>query len=40
MKRKKTLGVRVEGGCSEVRKRRNPMMIPTTISRQLSGKMW
>ena len=40
MKRKKTLGVNVEGGCSEVRKRRNPMMIPTTIRRQDSGKMW
>ena len=40
MKRKKTLGVRVEGGCSDVRKRRKPMMIPTTIKRQDSGKMW
>ena len=40
MKRKKTLGVSVEGGCSEVRNRRKPMMIPTTMSRQDSGKMW
>ena len=39
MKRKKTLGVRVEGGCSEVRNRRKPMMIPTTMRRQDSGKM-
>ena len=29
MKRKKTSGVRVEGGFSDVRKRRKPMMIPT-----------
>ena len=40
MKRKKTFGVNVEGGCSEVRKRRNPMIIPTTMRRQDSGKMW
>ena len=40
MKRKKMLGVRVEGGCSEVRNSRNPMMIPTTMSRQDSGNMW
>ena len=39
MKRKKTSGVRVEGGCSEVRNRRNPMMIPTTMRRQDSGKI-
>ena len=40
MKRKKTSGVRVEGGFSEVRKSRKPMMIPTTMRRQDSGKMW
>ena len=40
MKRKKMLGVSVEGGCSDVRKRRNPMMIPTTMRRQDSGNMW
>ena len=40
MKRKNTLGVRVEGGCSLVRKSRKPMMIPTTMSRQDSGNMW
>jgi len=39
IKRKKTFGVNVEGGCSEVRKRRNPMMIPTTIKRHDSGKI-
>ena len=39
MNRKKTSGVRVDGGCSEVRNRRNPMMIPTTMRRQDSGKM-
>ena len=40
MNRKNTLGVRVEGGCSLVRNRRNPMMMPTTMRRQDSGKMW
>ena len=40
MKRKKTFGVSVEGGCSDVRNRRNPMMIPTTMRRHDSGKMW
>ena len=40
IKRKKTFGVSVDGGCSDVRKRRNPMMIPTTIRRQDSGNMW
>ena len=40
MKRKKMFGVSVEGGCSEVRNRRNPMIIPTTMRRQDSGNMW
>ena len=40
MKRKKVSGVRVVGTSSEVRMSRNPIRMPTTISRQDSGKMW
>ena len=39
--KKKTSGVKVDGGsCSEVQNKRNPITIPTTISKQDSGKIW
>jgi hypothetical protein len=39
MYRKNTSGVKVDGGWSVVRKRRNPIRIPTTIRRLIGGKI-
>ena len=41
MNKKNTSGVKVDGGsCLEVQNRRKPMIIPTTMSKQDSGKIW